>query len=150
MSRLELSRQTDLSPGTVTNITSEMFNEGILIEKGKEESFGGRPRAILEINPEYGYLVGIDFGETHVHLDLFDLARHKLGTSYEVISAGTISPEESAQVIASNIDKLVTTSGIHKERILGVGIGAPGIVEHNGQVCVAAPMWGWNRSPCWK
>jgi len=147
MSRLELSRQTNLSPGTVTNITSDMFEDGVLIEKGTEESLGGRPRAILEINPEYGYLVGIDIGETHVNLELFDLTRHKLGASYEIISAGTSTPGKYVQVIANNIDKLVATSGVQRERILGVGIGAPGIVEHNGQVRVAAPMWGWESVP---
>lgn len=143
ISRLELSEQTELSPSTVTNATRNMLENGVLIEKGVKESFGGRPRTILDINPEYGYLVGIDFGETHVQQELFDLTRHKLGGTYEVISSGTNTPEKYVQVIASNLDKLIANSGVQREKILGVGVGVPGIVEHNIQVSVASPMWGW-------
>ena len=143
MSRLELSSQTDLSPSTVTNVTSEMFEDGVLVEQGMEESLGGRPRTILDINPDYGYLVGIDLGETHVQLELFDLTRHKLATFREPISPGKDSPARYIQIISENIHKLVASGGIQREKILGVGIGVPGVVEHNGQVSVAAPMWDW-------
>jgi predicted NBD/HSP70 family sugar kinase len=143
MSRLEISSQTDLSPSTVTNVTSEMFDDGVLIEKGMEESLGGRPRTILDINPEYGYLVGVDLGETHVQLELFDLTRHKLATARKVITAGENSPENYVQVICERLNTLFASSGISREAILGMGVGVPGIVEHNGQVSVAAPMWDW-------
>lgn len=143
MTRSELSEQTDLSPGTVTNVTSEMFADGLLVEKGMEESLGGRPRTILDINPQYGYLVGIDLGETHIELELFDLKRHKLASARQSISAGDNSPAKYVQAISGNLEKLLAGSGVRRENILGVGIGVPGVVEHSGQVSVAAPMWGW-------
>lgn len=143
MSRLELSSQTDLSPGTVTNVTSEMFTDGVLIETGMEESLGGRPRTILDINPDYGYLVGIDLGETHVQLEIFDLTRHKLATARQAITAEKNSPENYVQSITENMETLIATSGVTREHILGLGVGVPGIVEHHGQVSVAAPIWDW-------
>ncbi|MBA4376759.1 MAG: sugar kinase, partial [Anaerolinea sp.] len=44
MSRLELSQRTTLSPGTLTHVTSELLQEGIIVEGGQVESVGGRPR----------------------------------------------------------------------------------------------------------
>jgi glucokinase-like ROK family protein len=146
MSRLDLSSRADLSPSTVTNMTSEMIKDGVLIEKGVEESLGGRPRTILTINPEYGYLVGIDLGETHVQLELFDLTLNKLGTSREPIlfNGDTADkPKKYVEIIAANLEKLVASSGIRRESVIGVGIGVPGVVEHDGQVNVAAPIWAW-------
>lgn len=143
MSRLDLSAQTELSPSTVTNVTSKMFEDGVWIERGMEESLGGRPRTILDINPEYGYLVGVDLGETHVQMELFDLTRHKLATTRKVITESDNSPENYVQVILEHLHTLLASSGISREAILGMGVGVPGIVEHNGQVNVAAPMWDW-------
>jgi predicted transcriptional regulator len=51
MSRIDLSQQTKLSPSTLTNVTSELLQNGILIETDLEKSAGGRPRAILDFNP---------------------------------------------------------------------------------------------------
>jgi glucokinase-like ROK family protein len=147
MSRVTLSQQTELSPGTVTNITSKMFAEGVLIEQGVEESLGGRPRTILDINPEYGYLIGVDLGETHVQTELFDLTRRKLSTARKLIAAGENFPQNYVDAIADHFASLLASSGIEREKVLGVGVGVPGIVEHNGQVSVAAPMWDWKPVP---
>jgi len=143
LSRLELSAQTDLSPSTVTNVTGEMFEDGVLIEKGMEESLGGRPRILLDINPQYGYLVGIDLGETHVQIELFDFTRHKLATARETISTDKNAPLTCVKIIVENLTDLISSTHIRRETILGVGVGVPGVVEHNGQVVVAAPLWDW-------
>lgn len=147
MSRLDLSDMTGLSPSTVTNMTSAMFEDGVLIEMGTEESLGGRPRTIIDINPGYGYLVGVDLGETLVQLELFDLKRKKIATARQPVSAADNSPEAYVRIISQNIKTLISDSGARREEILGVGIGVPGVTEHNGQVNVAAPMWNWQPIP---
>src|ERR1700760_5043176 len=52
-SRQELSAATGLSTASVTNVVRELIDEGIVVETGLEESDGGRPRAMLGINPDY-------------------------------------------------------------------------------------------------
>src|SRR6202000_164781 len=51
----------------------ELSEEGIVIETGRAESDGGRPRTMLAMNPEYGYVIGVDIGETRTRVELFDL-----------------------------------------------------------------------------
>ncbi len=147
MTRLDLSEQTGLSPATVTNVTSQMFEDGILVEKGLEESLGGRPRTILDIHPEYGYLVGVDWGETHIQLELFNLTRQKLATARQAMPPGENSPTAYVQAIGEHLEALLKDSGLRREQILGVGVGVPGVVEHNGPVSVASPMWNWEPIP---
>ena len=72
-SRHELSAATGLSAASVTNVIRELIDEGIVIETGLAESDGGRPRAMLGMNPEYGYVIGVDIGETRTRVELFDL-----------------------------------------------------------------------------
>ena len=72
-SRQELSAATGLSAASVTNVIRELIDEGIVIETGLAESDGGRPRAMLGMNPRYGYVIGVDIGETRTRVELFDL-----------------------------------------------------------------------------
>ncbi len=144
MSRLELGQKTGLSMGTITNVTGPLLEAGILRETGTEESEGGRPRSILGINPLYGYLIGVDVGENHIQLELFNLSLEKLGTVRRRLHSQENLPEVYITEIASGLDELCAATGVLQEKILGMGIGVPGVVEHDGQVNVAAPMWAWN------
>src|ERR1700721_3516046 len=73
-SRQDLSAATGLSVASVTSVVRELLDEGIVTEVGSEDSDGGRPRMLLDINPNYGYVIGVDIGETRIRINLFDLA----------------------------------------------------------------------------
>ena len=53
-SRQELSQATGLSSASVSNVVRGLIAEGIVVEAGSIESDGGRPRALLQVNPDYG------------------------------------------------------------------------------------------------
>src|SRR6266487_5495273 len=72
-SRQALSEATGLSAASVSNVIRELIGEGIVVEAGSVDSDGGRPRVLLQINSGYGYVIGVDVGETRVRVELFDL-----------------------------------------------------------------------------
>lgn len=144
MTRVELGKQSSLSLGTITNVTSELLRNGVLQETGMEESEGGRPRSILGISAQYGYLVGVDLGETHVQLELFDLGLKKFGVVRHNLTSGDNSPETYVNTIAEGLNELIISTQISHAQILGMGVGVPGVVEHNGQISVSGPLWNWN------
>lgn len=147
VSRLELSRDTGLSPATVTSVVNELLVEGVLLETGVAESQGGRPRTILNINPTHGYFIGVDVGETITRIELFDLTLKQLiGAQYEM-GPGQSQGEEVAQAIALHLNDVIVASGIQRSHILGVGVGVPGIVERTNDVVMYAPSWGWRAVP---
>ena len=74
LSRQELGRDTGLSAGSISNVVGELIADGMVEEAGAVESDGGRPRILLQVAPGYGYVVGVDVGETRVRVELFDLA----------------------------------------------------------------------------
>src|ERR1700727_3780775 len=73
-SRQDLSAATGLSVASVTSVVRELLDEGIVTEVGWENSDGGRPRVLLDVNPDYGYVIGVDVGETRTRIGLFDPA----------------------------------------------------------------------------
>ena len=141
VTRLELSQSCGLSPATITNVVSELLLEGVVIESGMEESQGGRPRTILSINPDYGFLIGIDLGETHIQLVLLDLSFRPRDSLYQSLRAKTV--EIVVEQIVAGVQSLLERTVLSSDVIIGVGIGVPGVVQRSDQVMVSAAGWGW-------
>jgi predicted NBD/HSP70 family sugar kinase len=147
-SRHELSRATGLSTASVTNVVRELIDEGIAVETGLAESDGGRPRAMLGINPDYGYVIGVDIGETRTRVELFDLAMNERARAeYPLDRIAEHDVDVVVQQIVSGINSVIADSGVGSAAVLGVGIGVPGIIEHGAEVLVHGQTYGWDAVP---
>ena len=74
LTRQEVGTVAGLSPATVSNLVAALAAEGVLAEVGLQDSNGGRPRGLLQVNPDYGSVIGVDVGETAFLVELFDFA----------------------------------------------------------------------------
>jgi predicted NBD/HSP70 family sugar kinase len=143
LNRVVLSQLTGLSSGSVTNVIGDLIEEGLVVEVGTEDSDGGRPRVQLQVNPDFGVVIGVDVGETGIRVEGFDLAMTELaGATVDVHPQ-----EDEAQVVVEQIAGAVHELQRRFERerrpILGVGVAVPGVVEHDREVHVHAPSIGW-------
>lgn len=147
MTRLEIAAAEGVSAATVSNLVGDLLAEGAIIEDGAQDSDGGRPRALLRVNPDYGYVIGVDVGETAILVELFDLdMRVRASHSATPASSGFQAEHTAAQVL-DGIERVVTASGVISEAILGVGVGVPGMVEHGADAVVHAQPIGWDAVP---
>ncbi|MFD1148518.1 ROK family transcriptional regulator [Saccharothrix hoggarensis] len=151
LSRHELSRLSGLSAATVSNVTGELVDDGLVVEAGSVDSDGGRPRVLLRVNPAFGHVVGVDVGETGIKVELFDLSLAQLAAFDHALSPS--SPADVAALIASSVRDVVAAAGVPGSTVLGVGIGVPGTVEQvptvdgTGHAVVHAPTIGWDGVP---
>src|ERR1700744_1296037 len=147
-SRLELSAATRLSAASVTNVVRELIDEGIVIETGLAGSDGGRPRRMLGMNPGYGYVIGVDIGETRTRVGLFDLTMtERCQVQYPLDRAAEHDVGVVVGQIASGLRTVLGDSGVDPAAILGVGVGVPGIIERGGEVLVHGQTYGWDAVP---
>jgi predicted NBD/HSP70 family sugar kinase len=147
-SRHELSAATGLSAASVTNVVRELIDEGIVIETGLAESDGGRPRALLGMNPEYGYVIGVDIGETRTRVELFDLTMAKRAEAeYQLDQAAEHDVDVVVGQIVSGLDTVLAGGGIRSGAVLGVGVGVPGLIERGPEVLVHGQTYGWDAVP---
>jgi predicted NBD/HSP70 family sugar kinase len=147
-SRYELSEATGLSAASVTNVVRELIDEGIVIETGLVESDGGRPRAMLGMNPGYGYVIGVDIGETRTRVELFDLTMtERAQAEYPLDRAAEHDVDVVVGQVVSGLGTVLADSGIDPGAILGVGIGVPGIIERGPEVLVHGQTYGWDAVP---
>src|SRR5688572_30841166 len=61
VSRIELARQLNLAPSTIGLYVDELIESGFLREGQTAKRISGRPPRVLELNPQAGRFVGIDF-----------------------------------------------------------------------------------------
>src|ERR1044071_2167948 len=147
LSRLELSQQSGLSAGTVSNVTGELVDEGLVVEAGMVESDGGRPRVLLAVDPTYGYVIGVDIGETRVQGELVDLSTRVLSGTDKPLDSVRPDPGLVAEHVTAGLREVIESAHVPPERVLGAGIGVFGIVEHGAQVLVHTPTVGWDAVP---
>ncbi|MDR0342437.1 MAG: ROK family transcriptional regulator [Nocardiopsaceae bacterium] len=146
-SRQGLSAATGLSPASVTNVVRELLDEGIVTEAGSEDSDGGRPRVLLDINPGYGYVIGVDIGETRIRVELFDLAMTERAKAEYPLDPAEHEVDVVVRDIAAGLTTVLRDAGIEPAAVLGVGVGVPGIVEQGREVRVHAQTYGWDAVP---
>ncbi|MEP7055898.1 MAG: ROK family transcriptional regulator [Actinomycetota bacterium] len=146
MTRQEVGSAVGVSPATVSNVVGELIAQGVLMEVGVEESDGGRPRALLQINGAFANVVGVDVGETAVLVELFDLNMHVLA-SHTSRPTSALAAEEAVAHVLDGLAHVIAESGIAEDTILGVGVGVPGLVQHGEDGFVHAQTVGWDAVP---
>lgn len=146
-SRLDLAASTGLSPATVGNVMSELMSDKVVIETGQLDSDGGRPAVLVKVNPARAAVIGVDVGETGAAIELFDLNLNKVAAVDKPLRLPRESPGSLVALIAKGVSELISDASIPFRHVLGIGVGVPGVVVHDGEEYVHAPSLGWDKIP---
>lgn len=150
VSRVRLARLTGLSTTTITNLVSELLAQGVVVQEGVEKPThrrgAGRPRTALRLVPESRYAVGIHFGVGSVRVGVADLCAN-LATCVSLDHPLEKSPEQVLSETVDLVNEAIAQSGVDPQRIVGIGVGASGLVDPHTGVNVIAPNLGWRDVP---
>jgi predicted NBD/HSP70 family sugar kinase len=145
LSRHDLVQSTALSQASVSNLAGELLDEGLVEEAGQVESDGGRPRVLLRVAPEFGYIIGADVGETRVQVELFDMSMTARAKADYSLDSATPQPADVVSRVLDGVQTVVAQAGVDPSRVLGVGVAVSGVVERAG--VVHAQTLGWVAVP---
>ncbi len=146
-SRAEISRITHLNIVTISNYIDDYIAKGLVLEKGLDVSTGGRRPELLEVNPRYGYTVGVDLGAPQITEDS-NLIGVMVDTSGKIVSKDKIKKEEEPQEafidkITNVVREVLSKSKIDKSKLKGIGIGIWGVLDrYRGVVRYAVEKGG--------
>lgn len=142
ISRAQLAKRTEISKSTVSFIVDELLKENLISETGEGISTkkGGRKPIELEFNATAGYIVGLNIGIKTSFCILSDL----LGEVVQEKEFETFSNKEGDALanIIQRVHSLIENSG-KKDKIIGMGIGIPGIADIENGVVLFAPKLNW-------
>jgi len=148
--RVQIAEQTSLSTTTITNIIDELMAMGIVTETGIEEVRGrrrvGRPRAALRLEKNARFAVSLQIGVERYRIALANLKAEILFNRRSTFSRKT-PPAEIIGQIADQIEDLIQESGLDRQQLLGLGVGAAGLINYHTGVNIIAPNLGWENIP---
>lgn len=145
VSRIEIARIAGLSAATVSGITAELIESGLIFEKEAGDSLGGRRPIPLALNPRGGYVIGFKLAEDHITGALTDLNANVISNRTFHLSAHSI--ESVITALEKGAEALLKDGHIHKDQLLGVGIGLAGIIDAQNGILRHSPYFGWRNVP---
>jgi len=150
LSRVQLARLTGLSTTTITNLISELIEHGIVSEEGTEKPSQpptvGRPRTVLRLVPEARFVIGIHVGVGSIRVAIGDL-RANLIEVRSLAHPLDRNPEKVFQEVSKLVDQTIQDRGLNTAQLVGVGVGASGLVDPSTGVNLIAPNLGWRNVP---
>jgi predicted NBD/HSP70 family sugar kinase len=147
-SRQDLSWATGLSTASVSNVVREFITEGIVTEAGSVDSDGGRPRALLQMDPDYGRVIGVDVGETRIRVEMFDMTMAMRASADYALDPRDQGIDVVVDRVQAGLASVLADGGCAPSAVLGAGIGVPGVIEHEGsETLVYAQTYGWDAVP---
>jgi glucokinase-like ROK family protein len=141
VSRAELSKNTGLSPTAIGVIVSSLLEKGYIHETGTGESKGGRKPVMLELKPDSYYSVGLDIDVDSIQFVLTDITGRLVHEGSVPLAVNTA--EGAVAASESCISDIMDKFSISRERMLGIGISVPGMVDSISHRVVLAPNLGW-------
>lgn len=112
----------------ITKLLNELMNEGLVIETGYAISTGGRRPLTYAIRPDVMYIVSIAMDQFVTKLAIMDMGNNFV-TEIEKIELDLAENSKTLSILSEKIEHLIESSGISKNKIIGVGIGMPGFVN---------------------
>lgn len=138
-SKVEVSRSLGISMPTVLSNVNDLLAKGVVVELGEYESTGGRKAKSIGMNPDYRYAIGIVITANHVGIALVNL-RCEIA-KYDRIRL-RFSPDAAYCQKVAALTQAFLAGEEAADRILGIGISIPGIIDHAGHMVVKSHALG--------
>lgn len=144
INRAEIARLSGLSVPTVMKITDEFSQSRLIRTIGKRESTGGRQPELIEINKEEYFCIGLDVGHNRLKVVVMNLAG-EIKLRRAIPTGDTLPPETAIYRMISLVREILGGMGEQKQRLLGLGIGMPGLLDPDTGMVNFSPDFGWEH-----
>lgn len=134
-----------ISLPTATQMTKELIEEGLVEEKGELQSTGGRRAKALSAVVNARLAIGLDITKNHITLVLTNIVGEIL--KYERICKPYISGDAYYQQINERLESFLDESGADRDKILGIGISFPGIIDLDKELVTYSHILGVEEIP---
>jgi predicted NBD/HSP70 family sugar kinase len=144
ISRVEISERTQLSTTTVSAITASLLDDGLILSRHlgdiRTEGARGRPRVMLELNPDAARVVGAKIAASRMVFVVTDFCGNVLSTLALPIRIDRQPIGVIADLIEDGVRRCVVDAGLSLEDVDMVCLGLPGVIEHRTGKIRSSPV----------
>ncbi|MGW9118124.1 ROK family protein [Streptomyces sp. NPDC055663] len=143
MSRSEIARTLGLTAPTVSALIAELEGDGLVVDTGPRKGGRlGKPASVMRIDDDAAHILTVDLsGSEYFSGAVLNLRGDVVRRAR--VRYGDILGERAIELVFELVGELMDLA---PRRILGIGVGSPGIVGDAGVIHHAAHL-GWSELP---
>lgn len=131
ITRAKLSDLTGLTRSAISNLIDELIHSDMIREVGREKSTIGRRGILLELNPAGGSVIAVKFNASSVQCALVNLAGSIVW--HDLVPLSGTSQAHVLATCRRLVDTAIEQNDFARS-LLGIGVAAPGLINHNGDM----------------
>lgn len=144
ISQRRLGEVTGLDKATVSVVVAQLAARGLVERTALPRTRRvGRPETGLSITRNMGVLVGVELDPRRIGIIVSTVAGEPLARR---TIAGSRDIDQALDALRTTVDALVGEAGFTPDRIRGIGIGIPGLMDRSGRLALA-PNLEWRDVP---
>ncbi len=133
VARIDIAQETGMSPATVTGITAELIDAGLIEEIARDpetsDAKRGRPRVDLKVRGAAHLLAGIKVSDRQGTVAILDFEGGQVGECTRTVPHPVMRPPEFVAFIGELLAEAAGRAGLGVDAISGIGIGIAGFVD---------------------
>ena len=133
IARVEICERTDLSPTTVSAITAALLEDGLIMTRqmgAVRDAARGRPRVLLELNPDAARVVGVKIAPHRIVHVVTDFQGDVLAELTQPVRVDRQSAEVIADLVEDGVRRCVADAGLALDQVESLCVALPGVVEY--------------------
>lgn len=133
MSRADIARKMGLTRAATSLIADELMSEGLVLETVGNTAPRGRTPMPLKLRPDAGYAFGVYLNRNGCTAGLVSMTGEVL--IRERLHFDDQGKHEKLAILADSIEAMQRQMNIPKEKLVGIGVSAPGPLDgENGRI----------------
>lgn len=137
VSKQQLAGATGYSLPTVQQNIAELLSAGLIRPGEIQKSTGGRPAVGYSVEGSIRNSVGISITSSNLRILVTDILQNEL--AYKNVKIRTFEEKRIGRQIADELEHFLDEQQIPADRILGVGLTFPGVIDQEKDTIVLSP-----------
>lgn len=142
--RIDVANNLNVSPASVTSITTELLDAGFLEEITSTVRDGeparGRPPVSIGVRARSYYVCGIYLGDVRNTAIIVDFGGNVLGSASIEHDIAQRTPEALINDAATVLADALADANLKKDALSGIGLGMPGLIDTDSGMVVWSPL----------
>jgi glucokinase-like ROK family protein len=147
IARARLTELSGLNKSTMGSLLAQLQTWRFVRETGTVNVGPGRPGTLIDIDPAGGRIIGAEIGVDFIAVVLVDLKANIVWRK-QLNTRGAAQPQAEIIALAERLfQEAIDEVHLTGQRLLGIGVGVPGLVDRATGTLLFAPNLGWRHVP---
>ncbi len=150
VARVDLGALNGISSATVTSISAELLQQGLISERPPETprpTGRGRPKTLIELNAQAACVVCIKLSINEIQLVVGDFTGQVRHSEHHTVSTLTLSADDLAVLLEEKIDAACDQLLGGFQRLAGICLAVQGVVSSQNGTIIWSPALSFRNAP---